>query len=99
MVAAPIALSGDVDADTVDELRLLVYDAIRAQPGETVVVDLRGLTFIDSTGLGMLCGALKRARLAEGDLLFTRPSERLWRIFTITGLDKALPFEPLEAGA
>jgi anti-sigma B factor antagonist len=93
-VNAPIALAGDLDADTIRHHRSAIYEAVEADPAQTLTVDLRGVTFIDSTGLGMLVGALKKARLGQGDLVFIRPPAHLWRVFTITGLDKALPFEP-----
>jgi anti-sigma B factor antagonist len=57
----------------------------------SVLVDLSSLSFIDSTGIGVLVGALKRARENKGSLVLVCPVERIRRVFEITGLLHALP--------
>lgn len=89
---ADLNLVGELDADTVTAARRALYELIDAHPGETLQVELTGLEFIDSTGLGLLVGALKKARMGGGELVFGRPQDHLWRVFTVTGLDAALPF-------
>ena len=86
-------LKGELDVETAAKARQAVHAAIEAHRGEVVTVSLEELTFIDSSGLGLLVGAVKRARTCGGDLRFRPPPERLWRAFTVTGLDRALPFE------
>src|SRR5690606_25670313 len=54
----------------------------------SVVVDLRRVDFLDSTGLGVLVGALKRLRLAGGQLALVCDSEKLLKVFRITALDR-----------
>ena len=83
-----IPLKGEIDAATVPPLREEIYAAIEANGGKVLTLDLSELAFIDSTGLGVLVGALKRARLAGGDLVITRPVAHVWKVFTVTGLDK-----------
>jgi anti-sigma B factor antagonist len=53
------------------------------------VVDLSGVTFMDSTGLSVLVGALKRLRLMDGRLTVVAPDDDLRRIFEVTGLDRS----------
>ena len=53
-----------------------------------VVVDLGRVEFLDSTGLGVLVGALKRLRGVDGELSLVCAQERLLKIFRITGLDR-----------
>src|SRR3712207_4880902 len=55
-----------------------------------LVVDLGGVDFIDSSGLGALIGGLKAARLAGGDLRIARPSEQARTILELTTLDRVL---------
>ena len=53
-----------------------------------IVVNLEEVEFIDSTGLGVLVGALKRMRARGGSLSLVCHQEGLLRVFTITGLVK-----------
>jgi len=91
-VTTPVTLSGEIDVASVVHQRAMLYKAIDERPGAVVDVDLREVSFIDSTGLGILVGALRRARGNGGDLRLTRPPADLWKVFTVTGLDRVLPF-------
>jgi anti-sigma B factor antagonist len=58
-----------------------------------VVVDLRGLEFVDSSGLRAIIDA-HAALAARGlEVTFLKPSQRLWRVFVVTGSDRLLPFD------
>jgi anti-sigma B factor antagonist len=62
-----------------------------------LVVDLAGVTFIDSSGLGALIGGLKAARQSGADLRIARPGEQARVILELTTLDRVLrPFASLE---
>jgi anti-anti-sigma factor len=65
----------------------------RAMAEEAVVIDLRLLQFIDSSGLRAVLDG--HELLVERGLTVTllKPPERLWRVFTVTGADKLLPFD------
>ena len=56
-----------------------------------LVVDMEGVEFLDSTGLGVLVGGLKRVRAHEGSLRLVCTQERILKIFRITGLTKVFP--------
>ena len=80
-----IAVSGEIDVATAPQLRECLHRVIAA--GEsTVVLDLLGVTFLDSTALGVLVGALKRCRELGGDLHIVVADPRIMKIFEITGL-------------
>jgi anti-sigma B factor antagonist len=66
---------------------------VEAQFDETphVVLDLSGIEFIDSSGLGLLVRLMNRARVAGGDLRICAVSPRLKEILRVTRLDKVLP--------
>ena len=87
-----VALNGEVASDSLERCRELLFGEIDANPGSTLTVDLSGVTMIDSAGLGLLVAGLKRARQKKGDLDFVRPPERLWKVFTVSGLDRVLTF-------
>lgn len=63
-----------------------------------VVVDLQGVPFIDSSGLGALIGGLRAARTAGGDLRIANVGEQARMILQLTTLDRVLtPHADIEA--
>ena len=56
-----------------------------------MILDLRGAAFLDSTGLGVLVGALKRYRTLGGDLHLVVNTSRIRSVFELTGLTNAFP--------
>ena len=87
-----VTVDGEVDVATAPALRDELYRLI--ERGSTrIVVDLGGMEFIDSTGLGVFVGALKRSREGGGELQLRslRPAAR--KIFDITGLSTAFSID------
>jgi anti-sigma B factor antagonist len=83
-----VAVRGEVDFGTAPRLReLLVNTAMEGN--RNVVVDLRAVEFLDSTGLGVLVGALKRYRTLGGDLFLVISTNRIRSVFELTGLTNA----------
>ncbi|HZR53600.1 MAG TPA: STAS domain-containing protein [Streptosporangiaceae bacterium] len=83
---AVVRVTGDVDLATAPGLR----DALNRPDADHVVVDLRGVAFLDSTGLGVLVGALKRLRRRGGTLkVVTSGTGRVRRLFELTNLSRA----------
>jgi anti-sigma B factor antagonist len=80
-----VAVSGEIDVATAPQLRECLHGVI-AQGETTVVLDLLGVTFLDSTALGVLVGALKRCRELGGELHVVVADSRIVKIFEITGL-------------
>ena len=82
-----VSVMGEMDVYTAPQFRQRLVEVL-TQGKSRIVVDLEGLEFIDSTGLGVLVGALKRARNQDGDieLVLTKPA--IARVFEITGLTK-----------
>jgi anti-sigma B factor antagonist len=80
-----VALHGEVDVATVDQVRVALTDAIAAQP-RTIVVDLSDLSFIDSTGLGALIFGFQRCRDAGIAFRLARPSRGVRQILVLSGL-------------
>jgi anti-sigma B factor antagonist len=82
--------TGEIDLASVpllhDALRRLVAD----HRGQTVAIDLDGISVLDDAGLGVLLGAAGRAREQDGDLVIVCTTERLLRRFEISGLARAV---------
>ena len=85
-----VALQGEIDIETVKDARGTLQEACVLDPAATVLVDMSAVTFIDSTGLGMLVGASRRMRAAGGDLRLTDPSPRVLIVIELTGLSGTL---------
>jgi len=85
-----LKLSGEVDVYTAPQLREEIIG--RVDQGEhDIVVDLEKVDFLDSTGLGVLVGGLKRVKQHNGSLSLICNQEKILRIFRITGLTKVFP--------
>lgn len=80
-----IAVSGEIDVATAPQLRECLHRTVAAG-NATVVLDLLDVSFLDSTALGVLVGALKRCREQGGDLHVVVADPRILKIFEITGL-------------
>lgn len=94
---AVVEVRGEVDVYTASVLRQRLLEIIDGGAGR-VVVDLRRVDFLDSTGLGVLVGALKRLRMDGGDLSLVCDNEKLLKIFRITALDRVFALhETVEA--
>ena len=88
-----IALTGEVDLYTAPEFKQQLLDTI-AKGAKSVVVDLSGTTFIDSTTLGVLVGGVKRLRGQDGQLSLVCSDRNIAKIFEITGLDRVFQIYP-----
>lgn len=82
-----IEVSGEIDVYTAPKLRESIVQAVEAGRRQ-LIIDVEHVDFLDSTGLGVLVGALKRVRAEEGTLDIVCTQERILKIFEITGLDK-----------
>jgi anti-sigma B factor antagonist len=82
-----VAVRGEIDLFTAPELKTALATAIeRGAAG--VVVDLSETTFLDSTALGVLIGAVKRLRARDGRLVIVNQDVNIAKTFEITGLDQ-----------
>ncbi len=90
---AIIEAAGDVDVYSAPAFRQQIVKLVDAGHIH-VVVDLDGLEFLDSTGLGVLVGGLKRVRAHRGSLRIVCSREHIIKPFRITGLTKVFAIHP-----
>jgi anti-sigma B factor antagonist len=95
---ATVAVAGEADLYTAPELKGALSTALDG--GATnVLVDLSDATFIDSTTLGVLIGAVRRLRPLGGTVAIVCSDPNICRIFEITRLDQVFPiFDTADAG-
>ena len=94
-----LEVGGEIDVYTAPALRERIIALVEG--GTTIlIVDLTHVEFLDSTGLGVLVGALKRLRGIGGGFGLVCDQERLLKIFRITGLDRVFTlYETVEAAS
>ncbi len=81
-----VSLAGEVDLSNHLALRSHLNDLI-VDGHVHLVLDLRGVTFMDSTGLGALIGTRRRVHAFAGSLAIVLTHEAIRRVFEVTGLD------------
>jgi len=90
---ALILVSGEMDLYAAPFVEERVAEA-RAAGARQVMLDLSAVTFMDSSGLGVLVNQLKEFRALGGDLTLRAPSPQTRKVLEITGLDRTIPIVP-----
>jgi anti-sigma B factor antagonist len=91
------AVSGDIDISTVARLRECLSGL--ADGGQTLIVDLNRVTFIDSAGLGALVSAARRAAARGGSLHAVCAQPQTRKLLWLTGVDRRIPLAATVDGA
>lgn len=86
--ATLLVLRGDLDLATAPQLREALVEVIG--DGARIVLDMEAVDFLDSAGLGILVGGLKRARTHGGELELVCSNSAVLKPIEITGLDRVL---------
>ena len=87
-----ILLSGELDEYTAQSVRKNLDILFETQKGFVqIVMDLSELTFMDSTGVGVLIGRYKKMREYNKPIFITNPSRNAERIFKMSGLYEIMP--------
>lgn len=84
---AVLEVGGEIDVYTAPRLREKLIELVDGGV-RNLVIDLERVDFLDSTGLGVLVGGLKRMRSNEGTVQLVCTQEKILKIFRITGLTK-----------
>ena len=82
-----VAVGGEIDVYTAPKLRDKITELVAAGVYD-IVIDMEAVEFLDSTGLGVLVGALKRVRSNDGELSLVCTQPRIRKVFEVTGLTK-----------
>jgi anti-sigma B factor antagonist len=87
--AVTIAVSGEIDIASAPALRS--YLSERVSEGYTeITLDLTKMTFIDSSGLGVIVGVINRLRLEDGRLIICNPPPIAVQVLSVSGLTPSL---------
>ena len=87
-----ILLSGELDEYTAQSVRKNLDVLLDTQKGYVqIVMDLSELTFMDSTGVGVLIGRYKKLKTKNQQIYITNPSTHAEKIFLMSGLYQIMP--------
>jgi anti-sigma B factor antagonist len=81
------SLKGEVDISNAHQMKR-IFDESYAKKPANIVVDLSGLSYLDSTGLGVLIGIYGSMRSSGHRIILAEPRENVKKLLTITNLDK-----------
>lgn len=86
-----ITVSGELDIATVPYLRTVIDPAVRRGPVPSVILDISDLTFMDSTGLGLILACHQAAEERGGRLVIVNPARQVHRLLAATKVDAHIP--------
>ena len=87
-VGAP---TGRLDVAGAPALKDAISEALK-NGTPRVVLDMEGISFVDSTGLGSVIAALKQIRSSQGDLRLAAPNQQVRVVLELTTLDRVFPY-------
>lgn len=93
-----VAVGGEIDVYTAPKLRDKISELV-SDGHHALLIDMESVDFLDSTGLGVLVGGLKKVRAQDGSMELICSQDRLLKIFRITGLAKVFTIHESESAA
>ena len=96
---ALVTVTGEIDVESCGLLRDGLLRVVTDENDRCLVVNLSGVSFMDSTGLGVLVGVWRRLAARRGSLALASPSGQVQRLLRTAGLTKILPVYDHEADA
>ena len=87
-----VSIAGELDVSTADELKKSLHKLVD-EKNIDMKLNLENLDYIDSTGLGVMIGILKRLKIENKEVYIEKPKNNVRKIFNITGLDKVFKME------
>jgi stage II sporulation protein AA (anti-sigma F factor antagonist) len=91
-----IRLEGELDHHTAEDLRNLATNAIEKYQIRHILLNLEHLSFMDSSGLGVILGRYKQIKQLHGEMVVCAISPAIERLFDLSGLFKIMRLEPTE---
>jgi len=89
--ATVVAPTGRLDVAGAPALKDAIAEAVKNGPAR-VVIDMEGVSFVDSTGLGSVIAALKQIRSSQGELRLAAPNQQVRVVLELTTLDRVFPY-------
>ena len=91
-----VRISGEIDHHSAVSVRSEIDRKIAEIRPKRTVIELSGIDFMDSSGLGLIMGRYQKMRAIGGELVLREPNERILKIFRLAGLEKVVIIEEKE---
>jgi stage II sporulation protein AA (anti-sigma F factor antagonist) len=92
-----VRLKGELDHHSADRVKARMEAAIESGQGEHIILSMKDLTFMDSSGLGVIIGRYKQITSRGGRMIVCDVSPPVYRLFEMSGLFKILSIEKNES--
>ena len=86
-------LNGEIDHHTAANIRNAIDNAAELNMPSLLVLDFTRVSFMDSSGIGLIMGRYARMKAVGGELVVQRPNERIRRIFEMAGIERIVRIE------
>ena len=90
--ATVVAPTGRLDVAGAPALKDAIGEVVTKDGSPRVVIDMAGVSFVDSTGLGSVISALKQIRGSQGELRLAAPNQQVRVVLELTTLDRVFPY-------
>lgn len=87
-----VAPTGRLDVSGAPALKEAIGELARNGAPPRIVIDMEGVSFVDSTGLGSVIAALKQIRSRQGELRLAAPNQQVRVVLELTTLDRVFPY-------
>lgn len=94
-----VRLSGELDHHSAQTVKVTLEEAIERGNVHHIILSLRHLSFMDSSGLGVILGRYKQITKRGGKMVVCEVNQTIYRLFELSGLFKILPIEDNERNA
>jgi len=86
--------SGRLDVAGAPTLKAAIGEAVKDDGTPRLIIDMEGVSFVDSTGLGSVIAALKLVRGSKGDIRLAAPNQQVRVVLELTTLDRVFAYYP-----
>lgn len=89
-------LEGEIDHHTASSLRMEIDDAVQRNKPKTLKLDFSDVTFMDSSGIGLVMGRFRTIQPLGGKLVVSNLSPQIYKIMQLAGLEKIVKLSKRE---
>ncbi|MBL4938106.1 anti-sigma F factor antagonist [Clostridium sp. YIM B02515] len=85
-----VYMMGELDHHSAEEVRSKIDDRLDRENINKLVMDFTNVTFMDSSGIGVVIGRFKKISLKKGDVCITNVNNSVKRVFDLSGMFKII---------